>query len=476
MLPACRTEGDCFSIPTFDMAPSDVEGFMEELWEFQSAFHDCFARSEPRAHFFDYMVGQFSKLERKSIEPMALQVEGSTIRGLQRFISDGLWDEEQMQWNYHQLVADELGDPEGVLMFDETGFVKKGKDSVGVARQYCGTLGKVENCQVGVFAGYASRRGYALVDKRLFLPEVWFGDAYAARRTTCQVPDALTWQSKPQLAAAMLHVITQEGLLPFKYVVADCLYGNSPDFLAAVDACVGVTTFVAIPAETRCWLQRPQTEGKTYTYKGAVRAKRVVVSSTHAPNSVAALAASLPASSWYQRTVSEGTKGPITYAFARRHVTLCKEGLPDRTVWLVIKRSLGANPVSTYYISNAPASTPWRTFVWLSGLRWAIEQCFEEGKTELGMDHYEVRKYTGWHHHMVTTMLAHFFLWHLKLRLGKKSPGPHRIAAANDLGGRLTPADVYDCRRTGVRRVDTEAQSPSVSSASSTAARGRIGE
>jgi hypothetical protein len=144
MLPACRTNGEGCPIPTFDLVPSDVEGFMDALWEFQSAFHDCFARSEPRAHFFDYMVGQFSKLERKSIEPMALHVEGGTIRGLQRFISDVHWDEDQMRWNYHQLVAEELGEPDGVLMFDETGFVKKGKDSVGVARQYCGTLGKVE--------------------------------------------------------------------------------------------------------------------------------------------------------------------------------------------------------------------------------------------------------------------------------------------------------------------------------------------
>jgi SRSO17 transposase len=169
MLPACRAADEGFTIPHFDVVPSDVTGFMEELWEFQATFHDCFVRSEPRAHFFDYMVGQFSKLERKSIEPMALQVEGGTIRGMQRFITDGCWDEEQMRWNYHQLVADELGEPDGVLMFDETGFVKKGKDSVGVARQYCGTLGKVENCQVGVFVGYASRQGYALVDKRLFL-------------------------------------------------------------------------------------------------------------------------------------------------------------------------------------------------------------------------------------------------------------------------------------------------------------------
>src|ERR671922_2611336 len=291
MLPACRTQGDEFTIPTFDLVPRDVEGFMDELWEFQSAFHDCFTRSEPRAHFFDYMVGQFSQLARKSIEPMALHVEGGTIRGLQRFISDVQWDEEQMRWTYHQLVAEAMGDPEGVLMFDETGFVKRGKDSVGVARQYCGPLGKVENCQVGVFAGYASPQGYALVDKGLFLPEAWFTDAYAARRTKCQVPPALTGQSKPRLAAARLQAIASEGLLPFKYIVADCLYGNSPDFLDAIDACVGVTAFVAIPSETRCWLQRPRTEDKVYRYKGEARAKRVVVAPDSAPSMVATVAA-----------------------------------------------------------------------------------------------------------------------------------------------------------------------------------------
>jgi SRSO17 transposase len=134
----------------------------------------------------------------------------------------------------------------------------------GLARQYCGTLGKVENCQVGVFAAYASRQGYTLVDKRLFLPARWFDDAYAARRTACQAPNDLTFQTKPQLAASMLQTIAHEGLLPFKYLVADCLYGNSPDFLDPIDACVGVTALVATPAETRCWLQHPRTVAHTY--------------------------------------------------------------------------------------------------------------------------------------------------------------------------------------------------------------------
>src|SRR5215216_7229196 len=166
MLPDCRTQDTTFAIPTFDGIPSDVEGCLEELWEFQATLHDCFARSEPRAPFFDSMVGQCSKLERKSIEPMALHVAGGTMRGRQRFMSDVRWDAVQMLWHDHQRVADELGDPEGVLLCDETGFVKKGQDSVGVARPYCGTLGKVENCQGGGVAGYASRHGYALVDRR----------------------------------------------------------------------------------------------------------------------------------------------------------------------------------------------------------------------------------------------------------------------------------------------------------------------
>jgi DDE superfamily endonuclease len=373
MLSACRTEGDGFAIPTFDVVRSDVEGFMDDLWEFQSAFHDCLSRSEPRAQFFDYMVGQLSQLERKSIEPLALHVEGGTVRGLQRFISDVRWDEEQMRWNYHQLVAEAMGEPDGVLMFDETGFVKQGQHSVGVARQYCGTLGKVENCQVGVFAGYASRQGYALVDQRLFLPEAWFTDAYAARRTACKVPQGLAFQSKPQLAAAMLQAIRQEGLLPFKYVVADSLYGNSPDFLDALDACVGVTALVGISAETRCWRHRPQTTEQPSRYQGAGRVKQGVVAPGPAACPVGTLAASLPASSWYRRTVSEGTKGPIVYEFARQRVTLCKHGLPERTVWLVIRRSTGPEKTYYYYISNAPASTPLRTLVWLSSVRWAVE-------------------------------------------------------------------------------------------------------
>jgi SRSO17 transposase len=429
MLPGNRTEGEVFSIPQFSLAQGDVEGFLHELRGFHEAFRDCFARREPREQFFGYMVGQFSALERKSIEPMALQVAGGNVRAMQRLISDVVWDEAQMRRTYHHLLTEDLGDGEGVLIFDESGFPKKGRESVGVARQYCGTLGKVENCQVGVFAAYASRQGYAFVDKRLFLPELWFTEAYAARRTKCKVPDDLTFHTKPQLAVEILRDIYQEAMLAFKYIVADCLYGNSPEFIEAAEQCDGKIYFVSIPSDTRCWVQGPVIQPKRYTYKGEMRAQRVVRQTEKTPLAVAVVAKSIHDCFWYRRKVSEGTKGPIEYEFTKRQVMLSKDNLPYKAVWLVMKRTIGEKPTYSYYISNAPVSTRLRVFVWLSGLRWAIEQCFEETKLELGMDHYEIRKYSGWHHHMLTCMLAHFFLWHLKIRLGKKSTSAYGVTA-----------------------------------------------
>src|SRR5499426_4919964 len=195
MLPACRTESEGFAIPQFAVDHGDVEGWLHERRGFHDAFRDCFARSEPREQFLRYMVGQFSALERKSIEPIALRVEGGKVRAMQRCISEVVWDDTQMLRTYHRLVDEDMGDPEGVLIFDESGFPKKGHDSVGVARQYCGTLGKVDNCQVGVFAAYASRHGYALVDTRLFLPAPWLSHEYAPRRAQCQVPPELVFQT-----------------------------------------------------------------------------------------------------------------------------------------------------------------------------------------------------------------------------------------------------------------------------------------
>ena len=428
MLPESRTEDDLFSIPKFTVEKRDVDGFLNELRGYHELFSDCFAREEPRENFFRYMVGQFSELERKSIEPIALKIEDGKVRSMQRFVSDAVWDEEKILCKYRSMVCEDLGDPNGVLIFDETGFPKKGEESIGVARQYCGSLGKVDNCQVGVFAAYASRHGYCFLDKRLYLPEKWFDLEHAEKRKKCRLPDSVKFKTKPQLAVEMLEEIRNEHTLPIKYVLADTVYGTSSDFIEAVEQCTGVAFFAATPCDTLCWLKMPMTIEKQYTYKGETLSKRVVESTDKKPITVELLAKNINDYFWYRRKVSEGTKGPIEYEFTKREVVLSKNGLPWKTVWLVIKRTVDRSTYS-YFISNAPRSTRLTTFVWLSGLRWAIEQCFEETKTELGMDQYEVRKYPGWNHHILTCMLAHFFLWHLKIKLGEKSTRHHIIAA-----------------------------------------------
>ena len=429
MLPECRNNDATFSIPKFTVEKEEVEDFIDELKGFHAQFYDCFSRSEPRENFLRYTAGQFSNLERKSIEPIALNIQGGEVRSMQRFVSDVVWNEDRILNKYHHIVNEDMGDSNGVLIFDESGFVKKGDDSAGVAKQYCGNLGKVENCQVGVFVAYASPSGYSLLDKRLFIPEKWFTDDYEVRRNKCKFPVDVEFRTKPQLAVEMFHDLQERKFIPYKYVLADSLYGNSPEFIGAIEKCASLTYFVGMPSDTLCWLERPITRKKEYKYKGEVHTKDILEKTEKKPITFETLARSINNYFWYRRKVSEGTKGPIEYEFTRKRVVLSKNGLPQKTVWLILKRTLGYNPTYNYYISNAPESTKLKTFVWLSGLRWAIEQCFEETKSELGMDQYEVRKYPGWNHHILTCMLSHFFLWHLKIRLGKKSAVCYAIAA-----------------------------------------------
>jgi SRSO17 transposase len=367
------------------------------------------------------MVGQFSELERKSIEPIALNVEDGFVRPMQRFISDAEWYDEKILNKYHNMINEDMGVTDGALIFDESGFIKKGNDSIGVGRQYCGSIGKVDNCQVGVFAAYASPYGYVLLDKRLFIPQNWFSDDYKLRRKKCRLPEDIEFKTKPQLAIEMLNNIVEESIIPFRYVLGDSLYGQSPEFIEAVESCIGVTYFVETSEDTRCWLKQPITREKQYKYKGKIRSKTVLEKTEKKPITVNTLAKNINDYFWYRRKVSEGTKGPIEYEFTKRRIILSINGLPQKTLWLIIRRTIEDQPVYKYYLSNALTSARLSLFVWLSGIRWAIEQCFEETKSELGMDHYEVRKYTGWQHHILSCMLAHFFLWHLKIRLGKKS-------------------------------------------------------
>jgi SRSO17 transposase len=429
MLPEIRQTDYLYEVPKFELDRDDILGFSEELKGFHANFVDCFHRSESRDNFFRYMSGQFSQLERKSIEPIAIAVEGGKIRAMQRFVSDAPWDDDKIEHKYLSLINEDLGHPDGAIIFDESGFVKKGDDSIGVARQYCGTVGKVDNCQVGVFAAYTSAYGYALIDKRLYIPEQWFTEEYSERRKKCKLPFGVEFKTKPQLAVDMLQDIAKQEQIPFRYVLADSVYANSPEFVEAVEALIRVTYLLQVPEDTLCWVKNPCTITKTYKYNGQVRTKKILSGQTKDPISVKTFAAGINNFFWYRRKVSEGTKGPVEYEFTKRRIVLSRKGLPEKTVWLLVRRTLGREPQYSYFISNAPVSVRLPTLVWLSGLRWSVEQCFEETKTELGMDQYEVRKFPGWHHHILTCMLGHYFLWHLKIRLGKKSTCYYAVAA-----------------------------------------------
>jgi hypothetical protein len=439
MFPAYRTADETFAMPPFARTRSASDAFLDELRGCHTAFRACCTRQAPRDPFCHYLVGQVSGLARQSLEPMALQVAGGHVRAMQRLVSEARWDDEAMRKTSHGLVQDERGEPAGGLSVAATGCVKKGIDSGGGARQYCGTGGQVEHGHVGGGAASASRQGDAFVDQRRFLPASWGTDAYPARRTKWKGPDEVPWPSKPPRAAAMGQALHRAGGRPCKDRVADGRDGKRPDVGAACEACVGTVAFGAPPADTRGWLQPGAPTTPPSTSKGEPHTKRPAMAPAPAPCTVAALAQAISPTFWDRRPVSEGPPGPLPYACARTRLLVCQDGQPPTAVWLRMQRSLGAHPQSWYALSNAPLRVPGRLLVWLSGVRWAIDQGFEEAKAALGMDHYAVRQDPGWPHHRLTGMRAHCFLWHRQIRLEKKRTRYDGLASPEVIGGGFTP-------------------------------------
>jgi SRSO17 transposase len=246
---------------------------------------------------------------------------------------------------------------------------KKGNFSTGAGRHYCGNIGKVDNSQVGVFAAYASSKGYALVDRELYIPEKWFDDAYAQKREKCRFPEELEFKTKPELATEMFRKIKEEATLPFRYVTADSICGENPTFISAIEECHDVVYFVSMGSDTSFWLQQPKTIQKEYKHKGEIKIKEVVPKTEKKAITAKEIATGLHNTFWYRKKVSEGTKGPIEYEFTKRRVVLSNEGLPRKTVWLVIKRTITDEPTYSLHLSNAPINSRQPLFVWLSGLR-----------------------------------------------------------------------------------------------------------
>jgi SRSO17 transposase len=423
--------------PLINLAPRDVTALADELLAYHSHFAPLFVRAEQRQWALTYLQGQLADLERKSIEPLALAHPDGNVQAMQQFISLGAWDDHAVLLSHQRLVADSLGDADsGVLIIDGCDFPKQGSHSVGVAHQWCGALGKVANCQASVVTCYASCHGYTLLDRRLYMPEKWFSPAYQDRRERCGVPADLAFQTHSELAWALIEQLHKEQVLPFGWVIADEQFGNNPSLLDQI-AALPVLYLVEVPLDTRVWLERPATavppaSGK----KGRPPQRPRLLPDSPAPLRVDTVASD-GALRWQTYQIQEGAKGPLCAAFAFVRVVVVRDRLPGAEQWLVLRRSLGEQPQLKTYLSNAPATTPHSTLVRKSGMRWPIEAAILECKSELGMDHYEVRGWRGWHHHMTMTLLAHHFLVRQRCRLEKKIGGADGATSAAAVASRI---------------------------------------
>jgi len=417
--------------PQLGVTLEEVAALHAELRAYHAAFAPHFRRAEQRRWALKYTEGQLLPLERKSIEPMADALDGGNVQAMQQFIGIGAWDDDAVLATHQQLVAETLGDVDtGVLIVDGCDFPKQGRHSVGVARQYCGPLGKVANCQASVVACYASARGYALVDRRLYVPEAWFTEDYCGRRRRCGVPAEATFQTRTALAWALVAGLCARGALPFRWVTGDEHFGNTPVLLDRI-ADAGLAYFMEVPHNVRVWPTRPATAVPAATgRKGGPFTRVRLAPDAPAPLRVDALAAQVPPSAWQVAQIQEGSKGPLVAEVAFVRAVAVRDGLPGPDVWVVFRRALDAARELKVYLSNAAADTPRETLVWLLGLRWPVEQAIKEGKEELGLDHYEVRGWVGWHHHTTMTLLAQGFLTRLRSRLGEKYPGADRAPGA----------------------------------------------
>ena len=411
--------------PECNLSDKDVEQFGAELDSYVQLFEPAFRRREQWQWSGRYLQGLLGDTVRKTAERMALEL-GQNVRDMQHFVGQSPWQKDPAVLIHQGLVAQSLGEADGVMLIDESGVVKQGQDSVGVAAQYCGSVGKVANSQVGVHLGYVSRQGYTLLDSELFMPADWFDEAHSQRRQACGVPADLSSQTKPEIGLELLQAAVKrneqlEEPLLFEWVAADELYGDSPAFRDGV-AALDKWYFTEIKTTSQVWLIRPEVYVPAWKGRGRRPTRLRLYHPTAKAVTVQSIVAQIPALAWTRATIKEGSKGPIVCDFAFLRVVESRGGLPGPELWLVIRRNLENPTELKFYFSNAPTDTPLLDLVRLSGLRWPVEIIFEEGKGEIGFDHYETRSWLGWHHHLLLVALAHHFLVHLRLKFKDKAP------------------------------------------------------
>lgn len=373
-----------------------VVDWREALDEVRQFIAPAFKRIEQRATADAFIEGLLSRAERKTGWMLAEEAGHERPYRMQSLLGRSSWSADTLCERVRGYVVDTLGDGDGVLVVDETGFMKKGSHSVGVARQYSGTAGRVENCQVGVFAAYASRLGHALIDRRLYLPKVWAEDR--ARRARAKVPEEVVFATKPAMAREMVARILDEGI-PCAFVLADALYGSDCQF-------------------------RGMLEERGQAYVLAIRSNQVLrflEEGQLVQTDPATLIDDLEAQAWQPLSAGEGAKGARLYQWVR--LPLNWQGADGFGRWLLARRSLREPEAIAYYFAYAPAETTLAELAGAAGLRWTIEECFLRAKDDLGLDHCEARSWHGWHRHMSLVMAAAAFLARLSAQQRRSAFG-----------------------------------------------------
>lgn len=377
------------------------EGWEEELARLFSTISARFGWAARQRHAWEYLLGLLSSVERKNGWQLAEAVNHATPYSLQHLLDRAPWDADAVRDDVSAYIAEELGDPNGVLVVDETGFLKKGSHSAGVQRQYSGTAGRIENCQIGVFMAYAGRHGRALIDRALYLPQEWIDDA--ARREAAKIPGHIAFHTKPQLAQHMIERAVAAHV-PFAWITGDAVYGDN--------------------RALRVWLEQ---QGLHFVL--AVRSNASVWTGRLRQATVAQLAQDVTGQEWHTLSAGEGSKGPRWYDWAR--APLLSWQMPGER-WLLLRKSRSDGKLA-YYVCYTPPGTDLQTMVQVAGMRWMVEECFEAAKGEVGLDQYEVRSWHGWYRHITMAMLAHAFLAAVctsasAIDLSKKKTSPRSMA------------------------------------------------
>lgn len=416
----------CFARGDYHVDVTEFERVSESFKAFHESFSPFFGRKQWRERSRDYLNAILvQNSERRNAENLA-EVVPASARVLQRFLTEARWNDNAVVEQLQAYVAPRLNHWDAVWALDDSGFPKQGNKSAGVGRQYCGQLGKIANCQCGVFLALVGPRGRMLVDKRLYLPQAWIDDS--SRCEEADIPaDARAYKSKTDLALELLAQAKTWSHLTARWVTGDDLYGNSPGFRDGV-AKLGFLSMLEVQSKTptwpidTTWEKKPNPPTGRPTKAKPIGGQRLTVKER---------AEALNADAWQVLTVAEGAQGPRAYQFAFERYRDSREHVPGVVVWLVHKKNLdGTEP--RYYFSNAPEGTPEQELARVACARWPIETEFELTKTSLGLGDYEVRSWPGWHHHMAMCFLANAFLLTLQQEWGEKDAGDHPAAGVPD--------------------------------------------